>query len=67
MKKRIVYKRLINDNGHFVGFQRTIIEYLPAGSDRWQFESFDYNDELSTRISQPPYNIISMQRPMKVI
>ena len=57
------YKRLMDSKGHFVGFQRTTIEYLPAGTDVWQFETIDYNDELSCHILQPPQNIISMSRP----
>ncbi len=61
--KAVSYKRLMDDKEHFVGFQRITTEYLPAGTDKWQLEAIDYNDELSCNISRPPQNIISMQRP----
>ena len=64
--KAVTYKRLMNDDDHFVGFQRIVVEYLSAGGDRWQLEPIPYDSELSTKISQPPVTIINMQRPMKM-
>ncbi len=60
---KILYKRLMNKKGHFVGFQRTVVEFLPAGLCKWQLEPIEYSDELSSKIEVPPSNIVSMKRP----
>ncbi len=60
--KAIKYDRLADSEGHFVGFKRTIVEYLPAGGDRWQFESFDHDEKQSSRLSKPPANITGLRR-----
>ena len=61
--KAVTYKRLMDSKRHFVGFQRTITEYLPAGTNKWQLEVIEHNDELSCKTSIPPRNIVNMKRP----
>lgn len=62
--KAVTYIRLMDSKEHFVGFKRTIVEYLPAGEGEWQLEPIKHNDRLSANIDKPPHNIISMKRPI---
>jgi len=64
--KTSIYERLTDNENHFVGFKRTttktITEYLPAGGNVWQLESFAHDETKTARIMKPPTNIVSMKR-----
>lgn len=54
-----------NEKGErmFVGFKRTVVEYLPAGADEWQLEPFDHTPELSINLAEPAMGIENLKRP----
>lgn len=57
-----MYFRLLKD-GHFVGFKRVVVEYLPAGSDKWLLNSIiEHDPEETQRLSKPGVGIASLKR-----
>ena len=58
----VVYYRLVSDNNNFIGFKRVIIEYLPAGSNQWQFKPLNSNNLENIKIHQPPACISDTKR-----
>lgn len=59
--KNPVYYRLIK-NGSFVGFKRTVTEYLPAGTTRWQLDPVDHDEEASQELYRPAMGISTLGR-----
>lgn len=49
-------------NGDFVGFQRTVIEYLEAGGDKWQLDEIPHNPSESIALAEPPYGTAGFKR-----
>ena len=57
------YKQLFDEQDHFVGFERTVVEYNPAGQDFWQLEPIDHDPDRNIKIDKIPVGIESLRRP----
>ena len=55
------YNRLTDDDGRFIGFSRVIVEFLPAGADKWQIEPIG-KDLQVVRLTKPPMGIARLPR-----
>jgi len=57
------YKRLVDSEGHFVGFQRTVIEFNQAGAEHWQLDPIEFDPNRSLNLTSPPVGIGALKRP----
>lgn len=64
--QRPKYQRLLKEDEKggsvFVGFKRTVTQYLPAGGDMWQNQPIDYSPELTVNLAQPAMGIECLKR-----
>ena len=47
-------------NRQFVGFNRIVTEYLPAGADVWQLKPIDHDESVS--LGKAPKGIAGLER-----
>jgi len=59
MKEKIKYYRL-HQKGRFVGFSRTITDYLPAGESLWELDIIESDEKV--KLTTTPLGIECLKR-----
>lgn len=56
------YKRLYDNDGHWIGISRDLTEYLPLTSGKWTLEPIKCDPDRTEKIAVPPMGMASRPR-----